>query len=187
MNGHPAVIMSCVYTVLAGTQGRRNHVKKDRLFEVAQRRRAPVVLLAEGGGGRPGAATLRRVCAPAAVPLRHPGLHGRPPCRANLLGPPLRPDVPHRRQPHRPRRHRVLRKGYGWGPGDGGRGLHAAPVHRRMADLGVRRDGLGGSGATGDAPGARADRGRGRTRAGVRGDGCFGLRAGPRHQHGGIR
>jgi acetyl-CoA carboxylase carboxyltransferase component len=32
----------------------RNHLKKDRLFDVAERRRLPVVLLAEGGGGRPG-------------------------------------------------------------------------------------------------------------------------------------
>ena len=32
----------------------RNHAKKDRLFEVAERRRLPVVLFAEGGGGRPG-------------------------------------------------------------------------------------------------------------------------------------
>jgi acetyl-CoA carboxylase carboxyltransferase component len=32
----------------------RNHAKKDRLFELAQRRRLPVVLFAEGGGGRPG-------------------------------------------------------------------------------------------------------------------------------------
>ena len=29
-------------------------MKKDRLFELAERRRLPVVLLAEGGGGRPG-------------------------------------------------------------------------------------------------------------------------------------
>jgi acetyl-CoA carboxylase carboxyltransferase component len=50
----PAVVMSYDYTVLAGTQGMRNHLKKDRLFEVAQRRRVPVVLFAEGGGGRPG-------------------------------------------------------------------------------------------------------------------------------------
>ena len=46
--------MSYDYTVLAGTQGMRNHLKKDRLFELAERRRLPVVLLAEGGGGRPG-------------------------------------------------------------------------------------------------------------------------------------
>ena len=32
----------------------RNHQKKDRLFEIAERRRLPVVLFAEGGGGRPG-------------------------------------------------------------------------------------------------------------------------------------
>jgi acetyl-CoA carboxylase carboxyltransferase component len=46
--------MSYDYTVLAGTQGMRNHHKKDRLFEIAERRRLPVVLFAEGGGGRPG-------------------------------------------------------------------------------------------------------------------------------------
>ncbi|MCB0978628.1 MAG: biotin carboxylase [Acidimicrobiales bacterium] len=42
------------YTVLAGTQGYRNHHKKDRLFELAARMGLPVVLFAEGGGGRPG-------------------------------------------------------------------------------------------------------------------------------------
>ena len=42
------------YTVLAGTQGQRNHHKKDRIFELAERLRLPVVLFAEGGGGRPG-------------------------------------------------------------------------------------------------------------------------------------
>jgi len=52
--GQPVAVMSYDYTVLAGTQGMRNHLKKDRLFEVAQRRRLPVVLFAEGGGGRPG-------------------------------------------------------------------------------------------------------------------------------------
>ena len=46
--------MSYDYTVLAGTQGMRNHLKKDRLFDIAERRRLPVVLFAEGGGGRPG-------------------------------------------------------------------------------------------------------------------------------------
>jgi acetyl-CoA carboxylase carboxyltransferase component len=54
IDGHPTVVMSYDYTVLAGTQGMRNHLKKDRLFEVAGRRRLPVVLFAEGGGGRPG-------------------------------------------------------------------------------------------------------------------------------------
>jgi acetyl-CoA carboxylase carboxyltransferase component len=52
--GQRCVAMSYDYTVLAGTQGMRNHQKKDRLFELAQRRRLPVVLFAEGGGGRPG-------------------------------------------------------------------------------------------------------------------------------------
>ncbi len=48
------VITSYDYTVLAGTQGAQNHRKKDRLFELAERNRLPVVLFAEGGGGRPG-------------------------------------------------------------------------------------------------------------------------------------
>jgi acetyl-CoA carboxylase carboxyltransferase component len=52
--GRRCVAMSYDYTVLAGTQGMRNHAKKDRLFELAERRRLPVVLFAEGGGGRPG-------------------------------------------------------------------------------------------------------------------------------------
>ncbi len=54
VEGRPCVAMSYDYTVLAGTQGMRNHAKKDRLFEIAERRRLPVVLFAEGGGGRPG-------------------------------------------------------------------------------------------------------------------------------------
>ena len=40
--------------MLAGTQGRRNHDKKDRLFELAAKWKLPVVVFAEGGGGRPG-------------------------------------------------------------------------------------------------------------------------------------
>jgi acetyl-CoA carboxylase carboxyltransferase component len=46
--------MPCDYTVLAGTQGLLGHEKKDRLFELAERRRLPVVFFTEGGGGRPG-------------------------------------------------------------------------------------------------------------------------------------
>jgi acetyl-CoA carboxylase carboxyltransferase component len=41
-------------TVLAGTQGLRNHQKTDRLLGIAREQRLPVVLFAEGGGGRPG-------------------------------------------------------------------------------------------------------------------------------------
>ena len=49
-----AVVMSYDYSVLAGTQGLQNHRKKDRMFEIAGEQRLPVVLFAEGGGGRPG-------------------------------------------------------------------------------------------------------------------------------------
>jgi acetyl-CoA carboxylase carboxyltransferase component len=49
-----AAVLSYDYTVLAGTQGQMNHRKKDRLFALAERLRLPVVLFAEGGGGRPG-------------------------------------------------------------------------------------------------------------------------------------
>ncbi len=52
--GHPVVAMTYDYTVLAGTQGLQNHRKKDRLFELAERQRLPVVFFTEGGGGRPG-------------------------------------------------------------------------------------------------------------------------------------
>jgi acetyl/propionyl-CoA carboxylase alpha subunit/acetyl-CoA carboxylase carboxyltransferase component len=48
------IAMSYDYMVLAGTQGHMNHLKKDRLFELAEHNRLPVVLFAEGGGGRPG-------------------------------------------------------------------------------------------------------------------------------------
>jgi acetyl-CoA carboxylase carboxyltransferase component len=52
--GARCVVLSYDYTVLAGTQGVRNHKKTDRMLEVAERLRLPVVLFAEGGGGRPG-------------------------------------------------------------------------------------------------------------------------------------
>ncbi|RLU03636.1 MAG: carbamoyl-phosphate synthase large subunit [Ketobacter sp.] len=40
-------------TVMAGTQGHKNHQKTDRLFDLAKDQRIPLVLFAEGGGGRP--------------------------------------------------------------------------------------------------------------------------------------
>jgi acetyl-CoA carboxylase carboxyltransferase component len=49
-----AIVISYDYTVLAGTQGARNHHKKDRLFALAADTGLPVILFAEGGGGRPG-------------------------------------------------------------------------------------------------------------------------------------
>src|SRR5829696_5259572 len=54
VEGRPTAVLSYDYTVLAGTQGFQNHRKKDRLFDVIERRRLPAVLFAEGGGGRPG-------------------------------------------------------------------------------------------------------------------------------------
>lgn len=48
------VVMAYDYTVLAGTQGLRNHQKTDRMLGIAHRLKLPVVLFAEGGGGRPG-------------------------------------------------------------------------------------------------------------------------------------
>jgi acetyl/propionyl-CoA carboxylase alpha subunit/acetyl-CoA carboxylase carboxyltransferase component len=47
-------VMAYDYTVFAGTQGGRNHQKTDRLIDVAIHGRMPMVLFAEGGGGRPG-------------------------------------------------------------------------------------------------------------------------------------
>ena len=48
------MVMSYDYTVLAGTQGHKNHQKKDRIFELAAEWRLPLIAFAEGGGGRPG-------------------------------------------------------------------------------------------------------------------------------------
>jgi acetyl-CoA carboxylase carboxyltransferase component len=54
VDGVAVAVLSYDYTVLAGTQGQMNHRKKDRLFTLVERLRLPVVLFAEGGGGRPG-------------------------------------------------------------------------------------------------------------------------------------
>ncbi|MBV8703568.1 MAG: ATP-grasp domain-containing protein, partial [Acetobacteraceae bacterium] len=48
------VIVAYDYMVLAGTQGTMNHKKQDRVFRLAKEFRRPLVLFAEGGGGRPG-------------------------------------------------------------------------------------------------------------------------------------
>lgn len=48
------MVVSYDFTVLAGTQGLNNHRKKDRLFTLAAKHRLPVIVFAEGGGGRPG-------------------------------------------------------------------------------------------------------------------------------------
>src|SRR4051795_13095511 len=54
VDGVPIAVLSYDYTVLAGTQGALGHLKKDRLFELIERMRLPVIFFAEGGGGRPG-------------------------------------------------------------------------------------------------------------------------------------
>jgi acetyl-CoA carboxylase carboxyltransferase component len=61
VNGHlfndehaRCAVMAYDYTVLAGTQGQRGHIKMDRLFGLAEQLRLPVILDATGGGGRPG-------------------------------------------------------------------------------------------------------------------------------------
>ena len=54
VHGQRVVVMAYDFTVLAGTQGMRNHQKTDRMLGVALQNKLPVVLFAEGGGGRPG-------------------------------------------------------------------------------------------------------------------------------------
>ncbi len=54
VDGVRTAVLSYDATVLAGTQGYFNHHKKDRLFDVIERERLPVVFFTEGGGGRPG-------------------------------------------------------------------------------------------------------------------------------------
>lgn len=48
------LIMSYDYMVLAGTQGAMNHNKTDRLLEITEKQKLPVIFFLEGGGGRPG-------------------------------------------------------------------------------------------------------------------------------------
>ncbi|TPX33164.1 acetyl-CoA carboxylase [Synchytrium microbalum] len=48
------VVVAYDYTVFAGTQGKHNHKKKDRIFKLAMDWKLPLILFAEGGGGRPG-------------------------------------------------------------------------------------------------------------------------------------
>lgn len=47
-------VMAYDATVLAGTQGFRNHQKTDRILDIADSHHLPLILFAEGGGGRPG-------------------------------------------------------------------------------------------------------------------------------------
>ena len=71
-----AAVVHYDYMVVAGTQGGRGHYKQDRIYELAGRYRLPLVLFAEGGGGRPGISGGERAEAEdiaVAAGLRRPG------------------------------------------------------------------------------------------------------------------
>lgn len=74
------VVMAYDATVLAGTQGARNHAKTDRMLSIAAEQQLPLVLFAEGGGGRPGDTDMP-VVAGLHVPTfaSHAALSGRVP------------------------------------------------------------------------------------------------------------
>lgn len=74
------VVMAYDATVLAGTQGARNHAKTDRMLGIAADQGLPLVLFAEGGGGRPGDTDMP-VVAGLHVPTfaSHAALSGRVP------------------------------------------------------------------------------------------------------------
>lgn len=48
------MILAYDFTAMAGTQGAFNHKKTDRMLNLAEEWKVPLVLFAEGGGGRPG-------------------------------------------------------------------------------------------------------------------------------------
>jgi acetyl/propionyl-CoA carboxylase alpha subunit len=74
-----AAVLAYDYTVFAGTQGLLNHKKKDRLLTLADRWSLPVVLFAEGGGGRPGDEWPTPAGLEAPTFTRFAGLNGRVP------------------------------------------------------------------------------------------------------------
>ncbi len=53
VGGARVMVLAYDYTVFAGTQGGMSHKKLDRMLALAAQWRLPVVLFAEGGGGRP--------------------------------------------------------------------------------------------------------------------------------------
>jgi acetyl-CoA carboxylase carboxyltransferase component len=53
IDGGRAMVLAYDYTVFAGTQGGMSHKKLDRMLALAAEQRLPIVLFAEGGGGRP--------------------------------------------------------------------------------------------------------------------------------------
>jgi acetyl-CoA carboxylase carboxyltransferase component len=75
------VVMAYDATVLAGTQGMRNHAKTDRMLGIALAQQLPVVLFAEGGGGRPGDTDM-----PVVAGLHVPTFAAYARCRARCRG-----------------------------------------------------------------------------------------------------
>jgi acetyl-CoA carboxylase carboxyltransferase component len=59
VDGRRVAVVGYDSMVLAGTQGAIGHKKTDRFLEVVRRERLPLVLFAEGGGGRPGDVDVR--------------------------------------------------------------------------------------------------------------------------------
>jgi acetyl-CoA carboxylase carboxyltransferase component len=53
VEGGRTMVLAYDYTVFAGTQGLMSHQKLDRMLGLAADQKLPVVLFAEGGGGRP--------------------------------------------------------------------------------------------------------------------------------------
>jgi acetyl-CoA carboxylase carboxyltransferase component len=53
IDGARALVLAYDYTVFAGTQGGMSHKKLDRMIGLAAEHALPVVIYAEGGGGRP--------------------------------------------------------------------------------------------------------------------------------------
>lgn len=85
--GTRCVVMAYDATVLAGTQGHRSHQKTDRMLGIAHDERLPVVLFAEGVGGRPGDIDMP-IVAGLHVPTfaRYARLAGRVPVVAIVAG-----------------------------------------------------------------------------------------------------
>jgi acetyl-CoA carboxylase carboxyltransferase component len=52
-HAHDTIVVVNDYSVIAGTQGYFHHLKLDRIIELAHKRKLPVIMLTEGGGGRP--------------------------------------------------------------------------------------------------------------------------------------
>ena len=154
------VVMSYDYTVLAGTQGEKNHQKKDRMFELAEHWRLPVVFFTEGGGGRPGRHRpgLRRESAHAGLPpvrqAERPGA-----ARGHHLRPVLRRQRRDARLLRRDHRHRELHHRHGRPGHDRGRRA------RRLPPGGGRADERPGAERRRRRRGGRRGRGRARGQA----------------------